>query len=910
LIGSTISHYKILEKLGEGGMGVVYKAEDTRLDRLVALKFLPPHLNASEEDKARFVQEAKAAAAMNHPNVCSVLDIQEQDEPGKGGTQMFIVMEYVDGQTLRDRKGVTLKQAIDIGIQIADGLAAAHEKGIVHRDIKPENIMIRKDGIVQIMDFGLAKLRGVSRLTKEGSTVGTAGYMSPEQVQGLDADHRSDIFSLGALLYELLTGQLPFKGVHETAIMYEVVNVDAAPPSSLVPEIEPELDRIVLECLQKDPDERCQSAKEVSRDLKRYKRESGRQRVSRVSAVQPLRPPMQTSGAAPAQQPSRPDPVKFNITGWIPWVITAVVTIGAIGWALFSQRGGEGVKNVRRLNLAAVAGEGEQILHTDIPGVAISPDGRLLAYPLTKAGSSQLYLRPLNSFQSSPLKGTENGNSPFFSPDGQWIGFEADGRIKKVPLSGGAVETICDAPGFRGASWGRDGRIVFSPDYAAGLMAVPASGGKVQMFSALDSSRNERTYRWPQVLPDGKWVLYTVGDQSNPNSYLDASLVLQSIETDERHTLDVRGEMARYVEPGYLIVARNGTLLAAPFSLRDFRTTRPLSAFISDVSGDPGSGVLHFSISNDGQLVYLPGSLNQELELVWVDREGTATPLALPARPYNTPRISPDGSKVAVTIGLATGSDNDIWIYDLKSTLLNRLTFEKSIFAPVWSRDGREVYCASSINGKEGLMVKPADGSSAGTFLLSGGVPRFPNSISPGGDQLFFSTLGGSSEGDIYALDLKKGQEHPVVSSPQYEYGGSIAPNGKYIVYSTNESGKYQVIVRSYPDLKGKWQVSVEGGFASAWSPDGKEILYLNLVGKMMAVSLQDGAIFKPGRPRELFDVSQMFFPNVPLNNYDITPDGKRFLMVRNARFSGNATSFNVVLNWIEELKREMPVRE
>ncbi len=886
-------------------MGVVYKAEDTRLDRLVALKFLPQHLNASEEDKSRFVQEAKAAATMNHPNVCSVIDIQEQ--PGTAGSQMFIVMEYVDGQTLRDRKGISLKQAIDIGIQIADGLAAAHEKGIVHRDIKPENIMVRKDGIVQIMDFGLAKLRGVSRLTKEGSTVGTAGYMSPEQVQGLDADHRSDIFSLGALLYELLTGQLPFKGVHETAIMYEVVNVDAAPPSSLVSEIEPELDRIVLECLQKDPEERCQSAKEVSRDLKRYKRESGRQRVSRISSVQPARQAVGTRTGPVPQPPETPRNGSARNT-WIPWGITAAVTIATVGWALFSRPGGDVEKNVRRLNLATAVEEGEQILHTDIPSVAISPDGRLLAYPLTKAGSSHLYLRQLNSFQSRPLPGTEHGNAPFFSPDGQWIAFEAEGKIKKVPLSGGAVETICDAPAFRGASWGSDGRIVFSPDFAVGLMSVSASGGDVRVFSALDSSKNERTHRWPQVLPDGKWVVYTVGNQSNPNSYLDAHLVMQSVETGERHVLDVRGEMAFYVEPGYLIVGRNGTLLAAPFSLETFRTTRSLSAVVSDVSGDPGSGVLQFSISRDGQLVYLPGALNQELELVWVDREGTVTPLPLPARSYNTPRISPDGSKVAVTIGLVTGSDNDVWIYDLKSTSLSRLSFEKSIFAPVWSKDGRTVFCSSSLNGKEGLMAKPADGSSAGTFLLPGGIPRYPNSISPDGAQLFFNARG-PSEGEIYVLDLKKGnQPRPVISSPQYVYGGSVSPNGRYFAYATNESGKFEVIVRSYPDLKGKWQVSVNGGFAPAWSPDGKEIFYLNPVGKMMAVSPQPGSTFKPGKPRELFDVSQMFFPNVPLNNYDVTPDGKRFLMVRSARFSGNATSFNVVLNWVEELKRDMPI--
>lgn len=286
MIGQTISHYKILEKLGEGGMGIVYKAEDTKLDRFVALKFLPAHLSASEQDKARFIQEAKAAAALNHPNVCSVIDIQEHDG------QMFIVMEFVEGQTLSDKgMNIPLKQAIEIGTQVADGLAAAHEKGIVHRDIKPENIMIRKDGRVQIMDFGLAKLKqasGASRLTKEGSTIGTIGYMSPEQVQGRDTDHRTDIYSLGVLLYELIAGQSPYKGVHETAIMYEIVNEDPPPLSSIKPEVDPELDAMVLDCMAKDPMDRVQSVAELARNLRRFKRESSRQRVTRTVAARQL----------------------------------------------------------------------------------------------------------------------------------------------------------------------------------------------------------------------------------------------------------------------------------------------------------------------------------------------------------------------------------------------------------------------------------------------------------------------------------------------------------------------------------------------------------------------------------------------------------------------------------------------
>ncbi len=900
MIGTTVSHYKILEKLGEGGMGIVYKAHDTRLERDVALKFLPANLSASGEEQARFLQEAKAAGTLDHPNICTIYSIEEHEG------QIFIAMQYIDGQLLRDRiKGMSQKQAIEIGIQIADGLAAAHEKGIVHRDIKPDNIMVRKDGIVQIMDFGLAKLRGVTRLTKEGSTVGTAGYMSPEQVQGLDADHRSDIFSLGCVLYELLTGSQPFKGVHETAIMYEVVNVDVAPPSSLTPSIEPELDRIVLECLQKEPDERCQSAKEVSRDLKRYKRESGRQHISRVSAVRAL--PRAGAGPIVHEQPSDAKPGKVV---FIPWLVAAAVAVAAVAWMLLSPHGGPG-KDVRRLNLSAIMEEGQQIYRSDIPSIALSPDGRLLAYSLTKGGVSQLYLRPLSSFDAKPIKGTEGGTSPFFSPDGQWLGFVADGKILKIPVSGGGAEKLCDAPGFRGACWAPDGRIIFSPEFASGLMSVSATGGPVKVFSILDSARHERTHRWPQVLPGGKWVLYTVGDQSNPNSYLDAPLVMQSLETGERHTLDARGEMARYVDPGYLVVGRNGSLLVAPFDLSEFRMTRALTACVSGVNGDPGSGVLDYSISNDGQLVYLPGSLNLERELVWVSREGAVTPLPLPPRPYYNPRISPDGTRIAVVLGgLVTGNDNDIWIYDLRSTTFTRLTFEKSIFTPYWSRDGKQLYCGFSIGGNEGIMTKPVDGSSAGTILLSGKTPRFPTYVSPDGGHMIFGTLSGPSEGDIFVYDVNAaGEPRPLIATPSYEADGIVSPNGKFLLYQTNASGPFEIMVATYPDLKGKWQVSVNGGAMPMWSPDGTGIFYVNTIGQMMSVAVQTtGGTFKADKPREMFDASEMFFPNAPVVNYEIAPDGKRFIFVRNSHSNSSTTSFNVVLNWAEELKRELPL--
>ena len=890
MIGARISHYEILEKLGEGGMGVVYKAQDLTLDRLVALKFLPESTGHST-DTTRFVQEAKAAAALNHPNICTIHGIEEADDPSSalGTKRSFIVMEFVDGQMLEEKKAsLSQKQAIEIGIQIAEGLAAAHEQGIVHRDIKPENIMIRKDGRVQIMDFGLAKLRGASRLTKEGSTVGTAGYMSPEQVQGLETDHRSDIFSLGVLLFEMLTGQAPFKGVHETAIAYEIVNVDTPPPSTVRPEITAELDAIVLECLEKDPNERAQSAKQIAIDLNRFKRASSRSRLSRTM---PARTGAGVTGTASG-------PERRSLVRFLPWSVTAAIFLLSAGWFLFLRDATGDGASVSRWNISALTAPNQLIFHSDIPCLALSPDGRRMVYTLSDGGRSELFIRSIDNYETRPIRGTTNGTSPFFSPDGQWIGFVADGKIKKVPTAGGTVEILCDAQGFRGADWGPDDRIYYSPDFSAGLMSVSANGGTPVIFSTLDSSRGERTHRWPQVLPGGKWVLYTVGFQNSPTSYTDAVLMLQSTETGERRELDVRGEMARFVEPGYLVVGRNASILAAPFSLDDAHTTKPLSTLIEGVSGDPGSGVVDFSLSASGHLVYLPGSpLQKEYALVWVARDGKVSRIPLPPQPFNVPRLSPDGKRLAIGLGLP-GSENSVWIYDLAKATFNRLTFGKSGGAPLWSRDGRSIYYAAQL--PEGIMVQPADGSSQGVRILSSRFPIFPASLSRDERQLVVGGLGSS---DVMVIDLDKGGElRSLIAARPYAYGGWISPDGRYIAYGSNETGTLEIFVTTYPQIAGKWQVSVGGGTSPLWSPDGQELFYVSASGKLMAASIRTTPVFSSGSPRELFDVSQMSFPNSPVSNYDVSPDGKRFIMIQKTAEGVRETSFNYVQNWQMEL--------
>ncbi|MFZ4622579.1 MAG: TolB family protein, partial [Bacteroidota bacterium] len=470
----------------------------------------------------------------------------------------------------------------------------------------------------------------------------------------------------------------------------------------------------------------------------------------------------------------------------LPWMVTSIVVAVSIVLVIFLSMSGGHSTDTHRFNISVINTSDQQIARSDIPSIALSPDGSMLAYTMFESGITKIYVRSLTNYLGIPLKGTENGTAPFFSPDGQWIGFAADGKIKKIPVQGGAVEIVTDAVGFRGASWGSDDRIYFSPSFASGIMSVNSKGGDLKVISTLDTIRHERSHRWVQVLPGCQYVLYTLGDVNNPNSYSDAPIIIQSIESGERHVLDVRGEMAKYVEPGYLIVGRNSTLLAAPFNLSDFRLKKPLTTVISEVSSDPGSGVVDYDVSNKGHLVYLPGALNKDLELVWADLEGKITPVTSQLQPYNAPRVSPDGSKMAVTFGVVRGSDNDIWIYDIKKSSFSRLTFGKKMFAPAWSADSKTIYYANAVASEEGIWEISADGGSEGKLLQRMTVPTYPVSVSRDGKFLILNTEGGPSDGDIPMIDLqKKNGSTMLLNSAPYESGGQISPDGKYFLFFT-----------------------------------------------------------------------------------------------------------------------------
>ncbi len=924
MTGETILHYKILEKLGEGGMGVVYQAEDTKLKRTVALKFLPPHLAASEGDKARFIQEAQAASALNHPNVCTIHDIQEHDGPS-GSKQMFIVMEFVQGQTLRDMMGgkkgggtaagtgtlIPLNRATEIGIQVADGLAAAHEKGIVHRDIKPENIMVRKDGIAQIMDFGLAKLRSStgSRLTQQGSTVGTAGYMSPEQIQGTDADHRSDVFSLGVVLYELFTGELPFKGVHETALLYEIVNVDPVPMTTINPELNPELDRIVFECLQKEPDERFQSVKDISKELKRYKRESSRQRATRTMATRQFRTASPGTAGIPAHSGDTSGttaPVS-NVSGvqtaapaarrWTRflWPAVSTVLMAAVVLLALNRRAADdgGIPSVMRFPVTLSV---SSPLVLGAATLAISPEGKNFVYLAGDPTNPQLYLRPIDRLEATPMGGTEGASDPFFSDDGQWVAFYAAGTIKKVSIFGGASQDVCEVSGFmRGGFWSPAGDIYFG-HLNRGIFRAPASGGTPEEVTILDTAKGEISHRFPQLLPDGKWALFTV-KFNNIATFADAVIVAENLETHERRELIRGGSYGRYLASGYLMYARDTVLYAVPFDAGNLKVTGTPLPVIQGGMMNPLAGTANFEVSKNGILIYTPiGTFGiNNTTICWMDRTGKTTPI-ITGKPFDNPRLSPDGSKIALTIRAA---NDDIWMYDVSRDALSRLTFGGgNSDLPIWTRDGSEIIYSAEKGSKIPFYRKSWDGSGKTTEIgVRGNQTGFAiPALTHDGTGLLFGV-----DGNIMLKVMNdSGPETPFISTPAFEDGPRLSPDGSILAYVSNESGRSELYAVPYPGRGGKWQISTGGATSPAlWSADGSGLFYTEQ-GKMMRVEVSKTPAVHFSTPRVVCEM-----PSSTFSVYQVSNDGKRFLMSLTESSHIVATQVNVVVGWADELRQK-----
>ncbi len=887
-MNSKLGPYEIVSPLGAGGMGEVYRAKDTRLDRDVAIKVLPAHLSRSPEFKQRFEREAKSISQLTHPNICTLHDLGHQD-----GTD-YLVMELLEGETLAQRlvkSPLPLDAVLRHGVEIASALDAAHRKGVVHRDLKPGNVMLTKNG-AKLLDFGLAKSSGVMDsdpsavtvshpLTSKGTILGTFQYMAPEQLEGTEADARTDIFAFGAVLYEMATGKRAFEGASRASLIASIMSSQPRPIAELQPLSPPALDRLIRKCLAKDPDARWQSASDIADEL-RWIAEGG----------------SQTGGATPIDS-TRRRPRAF-VTGIVCGGLGAVAAVLLV--TTFRAEPAVTVTHVSvSLPSTDVVDAGLENL-----AVAVSPDGRALAYCARGDKGIHLYYRRFDQRDAVRLPGTEGAYDPFFSPDGEWIGFFASTKLRKVSVRGGVAIPLADSIESRSGTWIDEQTIIFSPNFGSPLLRIPASGGTPEPITELDTAKRERTHRWPEALPGGEWVLFTVGSIDSPGGYDDASIDIVSTKTRERRVLVKGARMARFVPPGFLVFARNGVLFAARMDPVDPRIEGTPIPVLDGVGGEDTSGASHFSVSRTGTLVYIPGTGDTADELVWVDRTGKIEPLGAPHRLYDHVRISPDATQLLVAVGPARAA-GDVWRYDIVRGTLTRLTFDQKSACPIWTPDQRRMVYRTEA-GRYQVLVQPVDGSSPPVVIHEDPDPILVSGITPDGAKVLFQKYG-SGVSDVLIVPLDGSEPGRALwEEPGAQYGGTVSADGRWLAYVSQESGVDEVYVRPASGQGGKWHVSAEGGIVPVWSPDGKELFFVR-DDSMMAVTIEANENqITAGAPRKLFDFPPGRRSERDARSFDITPDGSRFLLVRSATPGLGRRNINVVLNWSAELQAKAPL--
>jgi eukaryotic-like serine/threonine-protein kinase len=890
MIGQTILHYKILAKLGEGGMGVVYKAEDTKLERVVALKFLPTNTLTGEEEKKRFKREAKAAAALNHPNICHIYAIDEADD------LLFIAMEFIEGKSLAEMVGANggsplqIPDAINYATQIAAGLQAAHEKGITHRDIKSANIMVTDKGVVKIMDFGLAKLGNRSMMTKEGTTLGTAAYMSPEQARGEIVDQRTDIWSLGVVLYEMISGRLPFRGEYEQAMMYSILNEDLEPLTALRTGVPIALDGILAKALAKDREIRYQHVDELPADLKAIELASvSRSRISGQTI--PL-------GAATKPRAS-PAP--------LPRIVAAACFLVALtALALLYLRR----PPVQATTIRSFIPLPEKSTFTSQFGfgkhLALSPDGSKLAFTATdSSGRTRLWVRPLDALSAHALAGTESASDPFWSPDNRSIGFFANNQLKKIEAAGGPALTICEAFEARGGAWNKDDMIIFAPTASGPLYLVPAAGGAATAVTKLDTARKELAHRWPGFLPDGKHFIYFAQASGAPNAIFAASLDMKVNKLLAPATSNVA------YASGYLLFHRNGTLVAQRLEASALALKGDAIPVAEQVRYDVAfTDLASFTVSENGILAYRSGVRQPGSKLLIFDREGKPIGSAGELDNYMGVRLSPDGQRVAADILDSQSRQYDIWLFELARGIKTRFTFDPaSDRFPVWSPDGNRLVFHNSRKGVFDLYQKTASGAGSEELLFESKENKQPFDWSRDGRFITYITYGDpKTRADIWVLP-RFGDRKPIpfVQTEADELYPCFSPDGGWMAYASDESRQLEVYVRQFiptvaaeQSRDSKWQISNAGGTRPRWRRDGKELFYLSNDNKIMAVAIKTTAsTIEVGAVRPLFQTQAATMAN----NYDVSGDGQRFI-VNSLVESQASAAITLVVNWPEALKK------
>ena len=884
--GQRLGPYEILSAIGAGGMGEVYRARDSKLGRDVALKVLPAAFISDSERMSRFEREARLLAALNHPNIAAIYGLEESS-----GTPA-LVMELVEGPTLADRIAtgpLPLDEALPIAKQIAEALEYAHERGVIHRDLKPANIKVKADGTVKVLDFGLAKTLTEDQAaidmsnsptlsmgaTVAGVILGTAAYMSPEQAKGKTVDRRADVWAFGCVLYEMLTSKQAFQGEDVTEVLAAVINKDPL-LDALPPKTQPAVRNLIRRCLD--------------RNLRQRLSHIGEARITLEGAL---------SGTILTEAPAQQNGRALSRQTLLP--VLGALCIGTLiaGFAVWRLKP-ESPRPITRtvINLPP----GDRLAALDFPAIALSPDGTQLAYVAIHGGTRQIYLRTLDSLEAKPLAGTEGANTPFFSPDGQWLGFFTAGRLKKISVHGGAPLTLATATANnRGASWTDRGTILLAPNNATSLQRVPEGGGTLQPLTQL--GRGDTAHRWPESLPGGKAVLYAVngGGQQIAVQALNSSATAVA---GERQNLAQGGTTPRYAASGHLLYVVGGDLMAVPFDPQRLRLTGSAAPVVEGILqlGSINGGA-QYSVSTNGSLAYISGGAQAEAEqMVWVSRNGVEKTVNAPAHAYGYPRVA---QRIAVSVA---EQETQLWLYDLVRDTLSRLTFgSTSNTMPTWTWDGKRIAFASNKEGPTNIFWQLTDGSGGLERLTTSEYPDYPSSFSSDGKLLTYTEVNPTTGNDIWVLNIGDHKTEPFLRTPFNELASTFSPDGRWMAYVSDESGHFEVYVQPFPGPGGKYQVSTDGGNEPVWNRNGKELFYRS-GDKMMAVdvTLQPG--FSMGKPKELFRGTYMP-PVIALPFYDVSPDGQRFLMLKpnEQTSSSSLTQIVVVQNWFEELKQKVP---
>jgi serine/threonine protein kinase/Tol biopolymer transport system component len=913
--GTQLGTYTISGLLGAGGMGEVYRAHDNTLDREVAIKILPAHWMEASAHRGRVEREARLLAALNHPHIGAIYGIAES-----GGIR-GLVLELVDGETLAERidrrasrsRGLRLKEALNIALQIAEALEAAHGRGVIHRDLKPNNIKITADGRVKVLDFGVATFAGGSApalpltnstsapdtATREDALFGTAPYMSPEQARGEAVDSRTDVWAFGCILYEMLTGERAFDGDDATETLSRIVHQD--PDLSRVPPgVSSVIGRLMALCLEKD---RTQRLSQMA--------------IARFQIADALADPPAKADGITGHRQSRPV-LQALVLGVI---LGALVGLTVASFSM-SPKASDASPLTRLLVGVAPA---EQIGGTEgrptRTALAISPDGMVLVFSAVRGNQRALYMRRLDQADAVPIPGTDGAENPFFSPDGQWIGYWADGEIHKAPLSGGPPLRVTAAALAFGASWGDDDRIVFSG--GAGLFEVPASGGTATALTVLDEAQGELSHRLPHALPGGEAVLFTITKNRFPR-WDETQIAVLSRRTGVSRVLVDGGADARYASTGHLIYVREGLLLAAPFDPRRLELTGGPVGLAADVmqaayfrTQRDDAGAAQFTISATGTLVYVHGGTTPSVErtVVRVDRTGRSETLPLAPRPFVTLRLSPDGEQIALS---TFGRDRDIWVYVPKRQTVSRLSVPGRNGVPIWTPDGQRITYATGASGRDGIHSVRADSIDSPEPLVGGEQDLVPAAWTPDARQLLYYQVSGPPSATwVYDRETKVPPVALASTADSSTVGGAdVSPDGRWIAYHSDESGRFQVYVQGYPAGAPRYQISSDGGISPIWRTDSQELFYVrqNLASarsgpeeaSIMAVSIAMQPVFTFGVATELF--RGRYEMNRPARAYDVSADGRQFLLIQSReRAPELITQMNVVQNWFEELKRRVP---